>query len=539
MKLRQKLVVLIAFAVILMLAVLAAVQMRQGQRVIVETAEHRVALHIGTAWQILGMRQRDLEVTVALLDATEDLVALRRELDLDVLAAVTPAEPPPGTVAGAVARRFAAAGSGYVGLEPTDLAAERPGLRERTLMEGAPAPAMALFAARPLADGRLLVAAEVLSRADTLLWRIQEGLFGDEFYEGVRTGTVTIFTGTQRTSTTVLKGDHTSAVGTHVSDEVARRVLAEEESWIGPAVVVDERYLSRYDPIREPDGRVVGMLYIGELEARLLDRKHRTVLLGVGSIAAVLALAGLVGALIVGLERRAESRRRRVRFEFLRVLGHELKAPINAVEGYLRLLEEESLGPLPEAYGKMVSRSVQRIAQMRELIAELLDLTRIEAGEKRREIMPGVDLAAVLRESAETVAPDAEARGIIVTVEAPDVLPMHADRGELAIVCNNLMTNAVKYNRDGGTVKARLARAGDRIVLAVSDTGIGMTPEETRRLFGEFVRIKNEKTRHILGSGLGLNILRKMTALYGGGVTVESEPDVGSTFTVTLHDRGT
>ncbi|MCP4571731.1 MAG: hypothetical protein GY838_05210 [bacterium] len=542
MTLRHKLVALLAVAVILMLVVLTAVQMDQGQRVIVETAEKSVAVHIGTAWQVLGLRQRDFEVIVDLLDPDEDLERIRAELELDVLAVVSADGSPAGTVAGAVARRFPGTteepASGFVGLDPADLATEPAALGERTLMDGEPAPAMALFASRTLADGRVLVAAQVLSRSDGLVWRIQEGLFGDEFYGGVRTGTVTIFTGTQRTSTTVLKGDHTSAVGTHVSAEVARRVLVDEESWIGPAVVVGERYLSRYDPIREPDGRVIGMLYIGELESRLLDRKHRTVLLGVGSIAGVLMLVGLAGAIIIGRERRAEAQRRRVRFEFLRVLGHELKAPINAVEGYLQLLEEETLGPIPDGYGKMVHRSVKRIEQMRQLIAELLDLTRIEAGEKRRQLKAGEDLVAVLHESVGTVKPEADARGITVTVEGPDTLPMRADHGELTIICNNLLTNAVKYNRDGGSVTASSRRDGDRVVLAVSDTGIGMTPEETARLFGEFVRIKNDKTRHILGSGLGLNILRKMAALYGGDVRVESEVEVGSTFTVTLVDTG-
>ncbi len=87
---------------------------------------------------------------------------------------------------------------------------------------------------------------------------------------------MTLFTGTRRTSTTVLKADRTSAVGTHVSDEVAGMVLREERSWIGPAVVVGTRYLSRYDPILDPGGRVIGMLYIGELESQLLDLKHNT-----------------------------------------------------------------------------------------------------------------------------------------------------------------------------------------------------------------------------------------------------------------------
>ena len=108
-------------------------------------------------------------------------------------------------------------------------------------------------------------------------------------------------------------------------------------------------------------------------------------------------------------------------------------------------------------------------------------------------------------------------------------------RGELEIILNNLLTNAVKYNRPGGRVTVRLTGDADRVVLAVTDTGIGLTPEEAAKLFNDFVRIRNDKTRDITGSGLGLSVVRKLALLYGGDATVTSTPDVGSTFTVTLR----
>ena len=109
-----------------------------------------------------------------------------------------------------------------------------------------------------------------------------------------------------------------------------------------------------------------------------------------------------------------------------------------------------------------------------------------------------------------------------------------ADAREIEIIFNNLLTNAMKYNRDGGRVDVTLQRTGKQAEITVSDTGIGMSEEEVQRLFGEFVRIRNEKTSHILGSGLGLSIIKKLALLYGGDVMVKSQSDVGSTFTVTL-----
>ncbi|MFW5857018.1 MAG: ATP-binding protein [Planctomycetota bacterium] len=225
--------------------------------------------------------------------------------------------------------------------------------------------------------------------------------------------------------------------------------------------------------------------------------------------------------------------RRKIRFQFLRVLAHELKAPLNAVEGFLRIVRDQTAGDDPAVYDQMVHRSIDRIGGMRKLILDLLDLTRIESGEKVREVGP-VDLRPILDRALETAAPAAEERGIAVHLDAPDAIPMTGDAGELEIVFNNLVSNAVKYNRDGGRVDVRASVDDETVSVAVADTGIGMTPAEQAKLFGEFVRIKNEKTRRISGSGLGLSIVRKLVRLYGGDVTVQSVPDEGSTFTAVM-----
>ena len=113
---------------------------------------------------------------------------------------------------------------------------------------------------------------------------------------------------------------------------------------------------------------------------------------------------------------------------------------------------------------------------------------------------------------------------------------VQADAGEVEIVLNNLVSNAVKYNRDGGRVTVSLRRLGDGVEIAVADTGIGLKPEEAAKLFREFVRIKNEHTVKVLGSGLGLSTVRKIATMYEGDARVESEAGVGSTFTVRLRD---
>lgn len=229
--------------------------------------------------------------------------------------------------------------------------------------------------------------------------------------------------------------------------------------------------------------------------------------------------------------RRLAEEKRQVRFNFISVLAHELKAPLNAVEGYLNILR----GTETDQNLQMIERSIVRVDGMKKLIGDLLDLTRIESG-KRERVIARLDMVALARASMELFAVDAERRGIAMELDADGDVELHADAGEAEIVLNNLISNAVKYNRDGGQVTVELRRRDGGVRVRVSDTGIGLTAEEQGKLFNEFTRIKNEHTVKILGSGLGLSTVRKIANLYEGEASVTSEPGVGSTFTVTLQD---
>ena len=232
--------------------------------------------------------------------------------------------------------------------------------------------------------------------------------------------------------------------------------------------------------------------------------------------------------------RKLAAEKRRVRFEFISVLGHELQAPLAAVEGYLNILRDRALGEQVAAYHDVVNRCLVRSEGMRKLILDLLDMTRIESGEKRRELAR-VDVREIARAALDTVRPAVDARGIAVELHGNEPVPMLADRGEIEIVLNNLLTNAIKYNRDGGRVDTQIHFDDQHVTISVADTGIGMTSEEAAKLFKDFVRIKNDRTRDILGSGLGLSLVKKLALMYGGDVSVVSQPDVGSTFTVVLQ----
>ncbi|MGE5420227.1 MAG: ATP-binding protein, partial [Chloroflexota bacterium] len=227
---------------------------------------------------------------------------------------------------------------------------------------------------------------------------------------------------------------------------------------------------------------------------------------------------------------------KKIRYQFLSVLSHELKAPLNAIEGYLRMMQEKQSGELVDDYATPIERSLQRIQGMRNLIMDLLDFTKIRL-ERKDEKIQEVKLRDVASGAIVTVQPYAIQMDVAVNLNVLSDVVIMADPSDMEIVFNNLLSNAVKYNKAGGKAVITIDSTDADAVATFSDTGIGITKTDTENLFTEFVRIKNEKTRNISGSGLGLSIVKKVVELYHGSIDVESIPDVGTTFTVRLPKR--
>ncbi|MGA3013291.1 MAG: ATP-binding protein [Bacteroidales bacterium] len=222
-----------------------------------------------------------------------------------------------------------------------------------------------------------------------------------------------------------------------------------------------------------------------------------------------------------------------IRFQFLSVLSHELKAPLNAIEGYLKIARDHQLGEKIDDYNIILDRSLERVHGMRTLILDLLDITKVESGKSQRVIVE-MDLIQEARSAIETIQPYSIQREIRINLHGPERLLIKADKNEINIMFNNLISNAIKYNKDNGSVDVYFEETDGMIRMMVTDTGIGMTETEMAKLFQDFVRIKNEKTKNITGSGLGLSIVKKLTESYGGTIEVNSLPDKGSTFIVSL-----
>jgi signal transduction histidine kinase len=224
---------------------------------------------------------------------------------------------------------------------------------------------------------------------------------------------------------------------------------------------------------------------------------------------------------------------RQIRFRFLSVLSHELKAPLNAIEGYLKMIKEHEFGNNIENYDEIIERSLSRISSMRNMIMDMLDLTQIESGKKVREIS-NINITQIARTAIDTMNPYAIQKDVTIFLNAPDDIYIQADQEEMEIILNNLISNAIKYNISNGKVFCNITKNENEIVISVEDTGIGIDKTDISKIFEEFVRIKNEYTKTVSGSGLGLSIVKKIVNLYNGKIDVISKPNEGSIFKVTL-----
>ena len=222
-----------------------------------------------------------------------------------------------------------------------------------------------------------------------------------------------------------------------------------------------------------------------------------------------------------------------IRFQFLSVLSHELKAPINAIEGYVKMMEERQFGNDLSAYQEMIDRTLERIKGMRGLIMDLLDLTKIESG-KPVQNLQAVNITDIARISIDTMRPYAIQKDVDIYLNTKENVMLEADPNEIEIIFNNLISNSVKYNKTGGRADVFVESLKDDVVITVTDSGIGMTEEEKLKLFKDFVRIKNQKTKNITGSGLGLSIMKKIVDMYHGEIEVQSVPDKGTSFIIKL-----
>ncbi|MDR2530994.1 MAG: hypothetical protein LBC65_05595 [Oscillospiraceae bacterium] len=236
------------------------------------------------------------------------------------------------------------------------------------------------------------------------------------------------------------------------------------------------------------------------------------------------------GAIILILDvtdrANAEQRRR----EFSANVSHELKTPLTGIYGYAEMLHGDLVKPGDVKFvsGKILDETRRLIA----LVEDVLLISRLDEGAVVRAFEP-VDLLATAREVAESLALKALQSGVTVTVAESAVLA-HADRAMMYELLYNLIDNAIKYNRAGGSVDVRAEHSGGRAIVSVRDTGIGIPQESRDRVFERFYRADKSRSKTVDGTGLGLAIVKHIVHTHNGSITLTSAVGVGTTATVTL-----
>jgi signal transduction histidine kinase len=226
----------------------------------------------------------------------------------------------------------------------------------------------------------------------------------------------------------------------------------------------------------------------------------------------------------------------RLKSEFLASMSHELRTPINALLGYASLMRDGLYGELTRRQDEALARMYVASEHLLDLVNDILDLAKIEAGKMPVHVEP-VELPDLLREVSEAVEPLVKRKGLAYAVEVGGELPvLETDRTRVKQVLLNLLSNAVKFT-PRGEVRLHARVAGGGVEVAVADTGIGIPPDQLDAIWDDFRQVDQSSTREYGGTGLGLSIVRKLLALLGGSVRVESQVGRGSTFIVTLPLR--
>jgi hypothetical protein len=224
----------------------------------------------------------------------------------------------------------------------------------------------------------------------------------------------------------------------------------------------------------------------------------------------------------------------RTKSEFLAAMSHELRTPLNAIGGYAELITMGIGGPVTDQQLEYLSRIRGSQQHLLGIITDLLNYSRIEAGQVSYEVVP-VPLHGTLESVLPLVIPQARAKDIELTSEpCPQGCSAHADSTKTEQIVLNLLSNAVKFTPSGGRVSVRCAAHGGRVLIIVRDTGPGIPPDKLNAIFEPFVQLGRTRTSQHEGTGLGLSISRDLARAMHGDVRVESTVGQGSTFTLSL-----
>lgn len=280
-------------------------------------------------------------------------------------------------------------------------------------------------------------------------------------------------------------------------------------------------------PIKK-DGHSIGVMRAGSFKRDYFTAEHLEMLSVVADEAAVIVETAVLNRKLAETAEQLGALNR-IKDEFVSTVSHEFKTPLTTIKGFITVMLDGDTGKLTEQQMKFLSVARGAVSRLEQMVGELLDLSKLEGG-LTMEIKP-LSLEALLRASVEGHRPSAQAAGKALFYDIPGNLPLiKGDDNWLRLVVDNLISNALKFTRDGGSVRLSAVDKGDFIMVCVEDNGIGIHPDDREHIFDKFYRARNSAEISAPGTGLGLAIAKQVVAKHGGRIWFESELGRGTRF---------
>ncbi|MCH8558485.1 MAG: hypothetical protein LAT84_11705 [Balneolia bacterium] len=242
---------------------------------------------------------------------------------------------------------------------------------------------------------------------------------------------------------------------------------------------------------------------------------------------------------VIGAARVMEAEYRRLmmlenyRKDFIGDVSHELKTPIFAIQGYVETLIDGALED-EEVNRHFLQKTMKNVNRLTILTNDLMEIAKLETGELKSHILP-IYVADIVQEALDTLQYRAEEDGVAIHQEIPnDQFRVMGDRNQIRQVMVNLLENAIKYNKPGGAVNIKVSDQDGRVMVSVSDTGIGIAEEDIKRVTERFFRVDKSRSRGRGGTGLGLSIVKHILESHGSSINVKSVLGEGTTFSFSL-----
>ncbi|MFH1742132.1 MAG: ATP-binding protein, partial [bacterium] len=242
-----------------------------------------------------------------------------------------------------------------------------------------------------------------------------------------------------------------------------------------------------------------------------------------------------LGLVMILQDRTKQAEVDRMKSDLISIVSHELRSPLTSIKGYVDLMISGDLGPIPPEQKKYLEIVLNNANRLATLIDDMLDLSRIESG-KLTMTFGKVEIKYLCDFVYLTFKPQAALKSITFELQGTDGLAVSGDVERLRQALTNLVSNAIKYTPEEGSVKISAYRQDRNVCIDVTDTGFGISPENQKRLFQKFFRVKDKKTRNIGGTGLGLCITKSIIEAHEGQILVKSQEEEGSTFTIQLPE---